>query len=71
MPNPLTWTLPADLEAAVSATLREWAEHTKVDRLCARADAFRRIADDARQGGFAHVLLLGMAARACVPWSPA
>ena len=26
MPNPRTWTLPADLEAAVSATLREWSE---------------------------------------------
>jgi transaldolase / glucose-6-phosphate isomerase len=93
MLNPLTWALPADLDAAVSTTLREWTEHGKIDRLWARdpslwtgtdearwlgwlgiveeqlgrADALRRIADDARQGGFTHVLVLGMGGSSLCP----
>ena len=93
MPNPRTWTLPADLEAAVSATLREWSEEGKVERLWARdatlwtgadeaswlgwlgiADAqagrvgeLRRIAEDVRQAGFTHVLLLGMGGSSLCP----
>jgi transaldolase/glucose-6-phosphate isomerase len=93
MPNPRTWTLPADLEAAVSATLREWSEQGKVGRLWAR-DAtlwtgtdeaswlgwlgivdklpgrigeLRRVAEDVRQAGFAHVLLLGMGGSSLCP----
>ena len=93
MPNPRTWTLPADLEAAVSATLREWSEQGKVERLWARdatlwtgADEaswlgwlgivdeqvgrvgeLRRIAEDVRQAGFTHVLLLGMGGSSLCP----
>ena len=36
MPNPLTWALPADLDAAVSTALREWTQQGKVERLLAR-----------------------------------
>ena len=39
MLNPLTWTLPADLDAAVSATLGEWTQQGKVERLWAREAA--------------------------------
>jgi transaldolase/glucose-6-phosphate isomerase len=93
MPNPRTWTLPADLEAAVSATLREWSEQGKVERLWAgdatlwtgadeaswlgwlgivdeqvgRVGELRRIAEDARQAGFTHVLLLGMGGSSLCP----
>ena len=93
MPNPRTWTLPSDLEAAVSATLREWSEQGKVERLWARdatlwtgadeaswlgwlgiADEqagrvgeLRRIAEDVRQAGFTHVLLLGMGGSSLCP----
>jgi transaldolase / glucose-6-phosphate isomerase len=93
MPNPQTWALPADLEAAVSATLREWTEQGKVERLWARdatlwtgADEaswlgwlgivdeqvgrvgeLRRIAEDVRQAGFTHVLLLGMGGSSLCP----
>ena len=47
MPNPRTWTLPADLEAAVSATLREWSEEGKVERLWARDATLWTGADEA------------------------
>src|SRR6185436_9377205 len=36
MPNLRTWTLPPDLDAAVSAALREWTQERKVERLWAR-----------------------------------
>ena len=36
MPNPRTWTLPADLDAVVSATLRQWTERGLVERVWAR-----------------------------------
>jgi transaldolase/glucose-6-phosphate isomerase len=36
MPSLPTWTLPADLAAAVRAALREWTEGSKVRRLWAR-----------------------------------
>ena len=36
MPNPRTWTLPPDLDTAVSAALREWTKERKVERLWAR-----------------------------------
>jgi transaldolase/glucose-6-phosphate isomerase len=93
MPNPQTWTLPADLDAAVRATLREWTEQGKVARLWARdaglwtgtdeaswlgwlgiADQqlarvgdLRRVAEDARQAAFTHVLLLGMGGSSLCP----
>ena len=93
MTNPLTWALPADLDASVSATLREWTERRKVERLWARdanlwtgtdeakwlgwlgiADEqrarvgeLRRVADDVRQAGFTHVLLLGMGGSSLCP----
>jgi glucose-6-phosphate isomerase len=93
MPNPRTWTLPADLEAAVSATLREWGEQGKVGRLWAcdatlwtgadeaswlgwlgivdeqvgRVGELRRIAEDVRQAGFTHILLLGMGGSSLCP----
>jgi glucose-6-phosphate isomerase len=47
MPNPRTWTLPADLDAAVSATLREWTEQGKAERLWARDAALWTGADEA------------------------
>jgi transaldolase/glucose-6-phosphate isomerase len=93
MPNPRTWTLPADLDAAVSATLREWTQQGKIERLWARDSALwtradeaswlgwlgiidaqlgrvgelRRLAEDARQGSFTHVLLLGMGGSSLCP----
>ena len=93
MPNPRTWTLPADLEGAVSATLREWSEQGNVERLWARdaslwtgadeaswlgwlgivdeqagrTSELRRIAEDVRQAGFTHVLLLGMGGSSLCP----
>jgi transaldolase/glucose-6-phosphate isomerase len=36
MPNPRTWALPPDLDAAVSATLREWTERGRIERLWSR-----------------------------------
>jgi transaldolase/glucose-6-phosphate isomerase len=36
MPNPQPWTLPADLDDAVRAALREWTAEGKVERLWAR-----------------------------------
>src|SRR3990170_6134852 len=88
-----TWTLPADLEAEVRATLREWADGGKVRRLwardatlwtgadeaswlgwlgiaedqLARVDHLRHVAEDARAGGFAHALLLGMGGSSLCP----
>jgi transaldolase / glucose-6-phosphate isomerase len=93
MPNPRPWSSPPDLEAAVSATLREWTEDGKIQRLWARdatlwtrADEaswlgwlgvvddqiarigeLRRVAEDVRQGGFTHVLLLGMGGSSLCP----
>ena len=88
-----TWTLPADLEATVRATLAEWAAGGRVRRLWARdatlwtgadeaswlgwlgiAEAqlgrlehLRRVAEDARTGGFTHALLLGMGGSSLCP----
>jgi transaldolase/glucose-6-phosphate isomerase len=36
MPNPRTFTLPPDLDTAVSVALREWTKERKVERLWAR-----------------------------------
>ena len=93
MPNPLTWSLPADLETAVTAALREWTAERRVARLWARDAALwtgddearwlgwlgivdeqlgrvaelQRIAEDVRQAGFTHVLLLGMGGSSLCP----
>ena len=93
MPNPRTWTLPPDLDTAVSAALREWTKERKVERLWARdanlwtggseaswlgwleivdeqlrrVDELRRVAEDVRQGGFTHALLLGMGGSSLCP----
>ena len=47
MPNPRTRTLPADLDAAVSATLHEWTEQGRIERLWARDAALWTGADEA------------------------
>src|SRR5262245_20815020 len=86
MPNPQTLVLPADLDAAVSATFRQWTEDGKIERLWARDQSrwtgtdeaswlgwlgivderperigeLRRVAEDIRQAGFTHILILGM-----------
>ncbi len=93
MIRPQTWTLPADLEATVRATLAAWAAGGTVCRLWARdatlwsgtdeaswlgwlgiAEAqlrrlehLRRVAEDARTGGFTHALLLGMGGSSLCP----
>src|SRR5262245_53071895 len=93
MPNQRNWTLPADLDAAVSATLGEWTERGRIERLWARdprvwtgtdeaswlgwlaigdaqlerIDELRRVAEDVRQAGFTHVLLLGMGGSSLCP----
>ena len=93
MLNPRTWALPADLEAAVSATLGEWTERGRIERLwsrdprlwtgsdeaswlgwlgiadeqLARIGELRRVAEDVRQAGFRHVLLLGMGGSSLCP----
>ncbi len=93
LPTLPTWTLPADLDAAVRMTLREWTEQGKVARLwardatlwtgtdeaswlgwlgiveeqIARVDDLRRVAEDVRQAGFTHVLLLGMGGSSLCP----
>ncbi len=93
MPNSLTWTLPADLETAVAASLREWTAEGRVARLWARdarlwtgadeaswlgwldvgeselgrAAELARLAEDVRQAGFTHVLLLGMGGSSLCP----
>ena len=93
MPNRATWTLPADLDAAVRATLRTWTAERKVERLWARdaalwtgadeakwlgwldivdeqlgrVDHFERLAEDVRQAGVSHVLLLGMGGSSLCP----
>jgi transaldolase/glucose-6-phosphate isomerase len=93
MPNPLTWSLPADLETAVTAALREWTAQRRVARLWGRDAALwtgddearwlgwlgivdeqlgrvaelQRIAEDVRQAGFTHVLLLGMGGSSLCP----
>jgi transaldolase / glucose-6-phosphate isomerase len=93
MPNPRTWTLPPDLDTAVSTTLREWTQGRKVERLWARdarlwtggpeaswlgwlemvdeqlrrVDELRRVAEDVRQAGFRHALLLGMGGSSLCP----
>ena len=93
MLNPRTWTLPPDLDTAVSAALREWTKERKVERLWARdanlwtggseaswlgwleivdeqlrrVDELRRVAEDVRQAGFTHALLLGMGGSSLCP----
>ena len=93
MLNPRTWTLPPELTAAVSATLGEWTDARRVERVWARdasvwtgADEaswlgwlgivdeqrarvgeLRRVAEDVRQAGFTHVLLLGMGGSSLCP----
>ena len=93
MPNPRTWTLPPDLDTAVSAALREWTKERKIERLWARdanlwtggseaswlgwleivdeqlrrVDELRRVAEDVRQAGFTHALLLGMGGSSLCP----
>jgi transaldolase/glucose-6-phosphate isomerase len=47
MPNPQTWALPPDLEAAVSATLREWTAERRIERLWARDASLWTGADEA------------------------
>src|SRR5262245_61223342 len=93
MPNGAPWTLPADLDVAVRATLREWTQQGTIARLWGRdaslwtggdeaswlgwlgivdeqrrrLDELRRVAEDGRQAGFAHVLLLGMGGSSLCP----
>jgi transaldolase/glucose-6-phosphate isomerase len=93
MPNPRTWTLPPDLDTAVSAALREWTKERRIERLWARdaslwtggpeaswlgwldivdeqlgrIDDLRRVAEDVRQAGFTHALLLGMGGSSLCP----
>jgi transaldolase / glucose-6-phosphate isomerase len=99
MSNPLpdvqsqTWTLPADLDAAVKAEIQAWQEAGKVRRLwerdaslwtgtdeaswlgwlglpeeeIAQLDHLKRAQEDARTGGFDHVLLLGMGGSSLCP----
>jgi transaldolase/glucose-6-phosphate isomerase len=93
MPNLRTRTLPAELEAAVSATLREWTARGRIERLWARdatlwtgADEASwlgwlevvdqqlgrigelvRVAEDVRQAGFTHIVLLGMGGSSLCP----
>jgi transaldolase/glucose-6-phosphate isomerase len=88
-----TWTLPADLEAAVKAEIQAWQEAGKVRRLwqrdaslwtatdeaswlgwlelpaeeIAQIDHPKRAQEDARTGGFDHVLLLGMGGSSLCP----
>ncbi len=91
--NRQTYSLPADLAAAVKASLEEWQLAGKVRRLWAR-DAgvwtrsgegswlgwlgvcedqlahighLKRIAEEARQAGFRHALLLGMGGSSLCP----
>jgi transaldolase/glucose-6-phosphate isomerase len=47
MPNLQTWTLPSDLEAGVSATLREWTTERRTERLWARDASLWTGADEA------------------------
>jgi transaldolase/glucose-6-phosphate isomerase len=56
MPNPRTRTLPADLEAAVSATLREWTEQGRIERLWARDPTLWTGADEASWLGWLEVV---------------
>ena len=56
MPNPQTRTLPADLEAAVSATLREWTEQGRIERLWARNATLWTGADEASWLGWLEVV---------------
>jgi transaldolase / glucose-6-phosphate isomerase len=93
MPNGAPWTLPADLDRAVRATLREWTEKGAIERLWARdatlwtgadeanwlgwlgivdeqrgrVDDLRRVAEDVRQAGVTHILLLGMGGSSLCP----
>jgi transaldolase / glucose-6-phosphate isomerase len=93
MLDPRTWTMPPDLDTAVSAALREWTKERKVERLWARdanlwtggseaswlgwleivdeqlrrVDELRRVAEDVRQAGFTHALLLGMGGSSLCP----
>jgi transaldolase/glucose-6-phosphate isomerase len=93
MLNPQTWALPPDLVAAVSATLGEWTERGRVERIwardatvwtgadeaawlgwlgiadeqLARVGELRQVAEDVRQAGFTHVLLLGMGGSSLCP----
>jgi len=88
-----TWTLPADLEAAVKGEIQAWQEADKVRRLwerdaslwtgtdeaswlgwlglpeeeIAQLDHLKRAQEDARAGGFDHVLLLGMGGSSLCP----
>jgi len=88
-----TWTLPADLAAAVKAEIQAWQEAGKVRRLWERdaslwtgtdeaawlgwldlpAEEIAQLAhlkqaqEDARTGGFDHVLLLGMGGSSLCP----
>src|SRR5438445_10690 len=88
-----TWTLPADLEAAVKAEIEAWQEAGKVRRLWERDASLwtgtdeaswlgwlelpteeiaqlahlKRAQEDARTGGFDHVLLLGMGGSSLCP----
>jgi transaldolase/glucose-6-phosphate isomerase len=56
MPNRETWTLPADLDAAVRTTLREWTAARKVERLWARDAALWTGADEAKWLGWLDVV---------------
>jgi glucose-6-phosphate isomerase len=46
MLNPQTWSLPAEVDAAVQSTLREWTEHGKTRRLWARDPSLWTGADE-------------------------
>ena len=93
MLTPETWALPPDLAAVVSATVGEWTEQGRVERIwardatvwtgadeaawlgwlgiadeqLARVGELRRVAEDVRQAGFTHVLLLGMGGSSLCP----
>jgi transaldolase / glucose-6-phosphate isomerase len=56
MPNLRTRTLPTDLEAAVSATLREWTEQGRIERFWARDATLWTGADEASWLGWLEVV---------------
>ncbi|HSD29933.1 MAG TPA: transaldolase, partial [Vicinamibacteria bacterium] len=56
MPNPRPFTLPADLEAAVSSTLREWTQEGRIARLWDRDATLWTGGDEARWLGWLGVV---------------
>jgi transaldolase/glucose-6-phosphate isomerase len=56
MPIPRPWTLPAELERAVRATLREWTAHGRVARVWARDAGLWTGADEASWLGWLEII---------------